>query len=141
MIILLPTVKHTGTYFCLKQLLKGFAPVPLKTARKDIKLLSGDMVIFDHLYPHKMNAWLDMLKKYPAIIPLRNKHSVMESWMSRGEDIEDFHKQWTQLKRMIGKRTYFLSIDAPELRDHQLERIKNELNVDIDPGNWEVVRK
>lgn len=141
MIILLPTVKHTGSHFCLKQLLKGFVPIQLKTAKKDIKLLSGDMVVFDHLYKHKMRLWRDLLKEYPAIVPLRNKKAVMESWMSRGEDLEDFHEQWAMLKSIVCKRVYFINIDDPLMRERQLETINFDLGLNLDPGKWEVIRK
>jgi len=138
MILLLPTVKHTGSHFVLKQLLPDFEQMNLK----DIDNLDPDknIVIFDHLYPSKMDLWEPLMAKYPAIIPLRNKQDIMESWERREEPIDDFFDQWQILGRMRKYKVYFINLDAPKFRRMQLRRINQELDLNLDPGKWEKIR-
>ena len=141
MIVLLPTIKHTGSHFVLKKLLGAFERVPLKHAAFLEEEEQGDIVIFDHLYPHKMPLWEPLLEKYPALVPLRNKQAVIDSWNRRREDLEDFYDQWGLLRGLLKYNVHFLNIDHKELRDHQINSINRDLGINLDPGEWEIVRK
>lgn len=148
MIILLPTIKHTGSHFVLRQLLKDFVRIDLKGAEDFIETFGefGDKnngVIFDHLFPHKRSLWNKFLDKYPIIMPLRNRHEVWKSWCSRSDepDRELFNQMWWIMEDIDKHNPFYINIDNPDIRDSQLSDINLNLKLNLDAGNWPVIRK
>lgn len=145
MIILLPTIKHTGSHFVLKQLLKDFIRIDLKSAENRIEMLGEheNGVVFDHLFPHKMDLWRKFLGKYPAIVPIRNKNEVWKSWLKRAEepDRELFNQMWDIVEDIDQHYVFYINIDNNVIRDKQLDVINKELNINLNAGGWPVVRK
>jgi hypothetical protein len=147
MIILLPTVKHTGSHFVLNQLLKDFIRIDLKNAKKQICEIEKDGcfngVVFDHLFPHKMKLWEKLFEKHRAIIPIRNKHEVWKSWRKRSNepDRDLFDQMWEIVENLDKYDPFYINIDNQEIRDKQLDFINKELKLKLNADGWPVVRK
>lgn len=128
MILLCPTVQHTGSYFLVKHLLAEFSEAPIRGE------LTDGSVIFDHLLDSKMERWRWLLERYPAISPMRDPVQVIYSWQRREKPLSDLESQFANL---MGIETLILPIDSPCRSDH-LQRLNDEFGLRI-KSHWPVI--
>jgi hypothetical protein len=141
MILLTPTVHHSGSYFLVKHLLESFIELPLRTAREEIARLKPGQraVVFDHFWPHKMGLWRDLFGRYPIVIPVRRYDKVKKSWEDRGKCCAELDEQWQIMANVIvDQQPFVINLDST-CRDEQLAQINNKLGLDLDARGWPVI--
>lgn len=119
MIIVVPSIPHTGTNFVWKVVLKDLEP----EIRNPRKFSHGKIWI--HTYPERIPE-LMTLKGLPWIVPMRHPYKVAETWKGRQKslvylaELFDLH-----ILKVMPEKPYYLVVDG-ENRDRQLSEI-NEL--------------
>lgn len=132
MIILVPTIPHTGTKLLTEDILRSFEHNALRNKPKNRQKID------DHIYPEKLTRWKELLAEYPAIIPLRNPVSIAVSWQRRNKDIGEFIVMWYILVEIIDQyNPQYLPIDTKE-RDYYLNRINKKLRLEL-YTDWPVI--
>lgn len=131
MIIVCPTVPHTGTHFMRELLLEA----------------EVDRVVLVHPYPDQVDELRQLfLEGAVCIIPVRDPARVFCSWIKYGKNPDDYagHSldEWMAIQADLAleARAYYLHIDKPGVRDLQLEEINRELGLDL-VTDWEPVRQ
>lgn len=129
MTILIPTVKHTGSYLVLNSFkAAGYEQQPVKTFKP------GKMtVVMDHVLYTKVGRMMDIAEQSDAvIIPVRHPLLVAYSWAKQGEEMSpDFYQTWKSLRD-------FASLDNALLlplgidNDEYVEAIRDKTGVRID---------
>jgi hypothetical protein len=132
-IIVVPSVPHSGTHFLKDHLLHG-----LETWVR-------------HPYPVEQPKIIELLDAgNPAIVPWRDPDAVRASWLRRGKDPNNYAgwslTRWYEEQAKL-LRPYIdigdiaiLNIDNPEVRDDQLERINYQLGLEL-KTDWPVIRR
>jgi hypothetical protein len=132
MIILVPTIPHTGTKLLANEILRDFEHNALINTPKNRQKVD------DHIYPEKMTRWKELLKEYPAIIPLRNPVSIAVSWERRNKDLGELMVMWYILVEQIDQfNPHYLPIDVKG-RDYYLDRINKQLRLEL-YTDWPVI--
>lgn len=132
MILCVPTVKHTGTYFVGKHLL-GWPEHPLKR----LETPPDPSVVMGHLYPSKRRLWEHWLRLYPAIVPIRHPYVVERSWLGRVEDTRDMFAMWRELEWVDRFNPMYLPIDVPD-REKYLQAINQRFGLNL-TTDWPVI--
>lgn len=122
--VLILGVPHTGNHFML-------ALIPEATHR--------------HPGPHGHHGdWPELLEHADAVIcPMRHPLLVAQSWRKRGKSLEDreLESYWRMQVDVVDKhKPYYICLDKPDLRDDQVRLINDVLGLDLDPGDWPVLR-
>ena len=133
--IVIPTVPHTGTIFVTKLFIsKGYEQIALKeTPTQDKTLFVGH--ILNCGLTHRA---LNLMKKYPAIIPLRHPYLVAESWKRRGKSVTDLVTAYKKIPRLFDPlQPYYLPLDVEDREDY-LVNIEKGLNLNLS-HDWPVV--
>lgn len=130
MILLLATVRHTGSKTTRDSILKGFNTGSIKGGHT-----YKDMVIFDHIMPSKMHWWRNLLGTWPLIIPLRHPHDCALSWKKRGEPIKDMIEAWHLL---VDEFDPFEPLYLPMGSDEHLQKINAATGLDLHT-DWPVI--
>ncbi len=123
--VLILGVPHTGNHFMLA-------------------LLPGAKQQHPWPNPTKSGEWLGLLDEAAAVIcPMRHPLLVAKSWKQRGKDITDELEQfWRAQVDVIDRcgKVHYLCLDLPDVRGWQLELINSDLDLELDPGDWPVLR-
>ena len=127
--IVVPTVPHTGTHFM-----------------RDHLLAELDCYV-RHVHPSDEPKLLELLEAgNPCIVPVRDRWSVLESWIRHDKDPRAFCglslPEWFEaLDALIWPYSpLLLAIDNPEIRDEQLAMINNTLGTVL-TTDWPIVRQ
>lgn len=133
MIICVPTVQHTGSFFVTRHLLDGYPEQPIRTDN----YASG--VYFDHVNPEKRVFWQPLLDCANAIIvPLRHPVIVAESWRRKGKPLDDMYAQWDMLIDFVDPyQPAYLPLDV-DIRDAHLGAINERYNLKLQT-RWPVI--
>ncbi len=121
--VLVLAVPHTGAHFML-------ALIPEAT----------------HLHPTptKRDTWQPQFEAQegkPIICPMRHPQLVGKSWRKRGKALADLDAFWSVQARLIDLYSpYYICLDRPELRDGQVKKINRDLDLELNPGDWPVLR-
>lgn len=133
MIVLLPTIQHTGSHFLYEHLLANdFERMSVHDEPRD-----GGMV-FTHISKWKwLKHWQHLMPHYPAIIPFREPWKVCYSWLRRREKLTNLHEDLSYLvDHFDGFNPYYLPIDRPD-RQAYLDRINDGLGLNLQT-DWPV---
>ena len=128
-LVVLPTVPGTGTHLMRDH------------------ILAGQNVYARHPYPEEVEKIIDKLSTPGSIcvVPVRRYEEVAATWSRSGRDMDGFGgwtlQQWYQVLFGIIEPfdPIFISIDEPDMRDIQLERLEDQLGVSL-PHDWPIVR-
>jgi len=132
MIVLIPTIPHTGTKLVANELFKDFEHNAL------INKPQNNQKIDDHIFPEKMTRWKQLLSEYPAVIPLRHPILTAVSWERRKRDIGEMCVMWYILVEQIDRfNPLYLPIDSPG-RDKYLDSINQSLRLQL-TTEWPIV--
>ena len=132
MIIVCPTVPHTGTHF-MHKLLAG---------------VDVERVVIVHPYPDQVAELKALVMSgNPCIIPLRHSDDVRASWKKYGKDVHNFAgmtiEEWYIALYGIADaavKLFYIEIDSPDRRDVQLAEINHKLGLELET-DWEPVRQ
>lgn len=137
--ILLLSIYHTGTQFCVEHL---FGPLP------NNRLSSGSYIRHKHLLDRHVEFIKKELskqnrKKYSAIVvPLRHPARVKRSFEKRGWPIETYYEQWDNLIEVVAPlNPFYLHIDQEDDREFELAELQKLLPDYELPGDWPVVHR
>lgn len=126
MIVACPTVCHTGSFFVVKHLFKGYEQVLFNQEHA-----SEDAIYFDHMFPHKRDDIESVCEKYPVIIPLRHPKVCALSWESRGRELDDMCQMFREMVYIYDKyNPFYIPLDS-ELRESALNSINDQLMVKL----------
>ena len=139
MIILAPTIQHTGSYFLVKHLLADFEQRNLKDGVED------GSVTFDHTLPSKHERWLEIIHglrekriNFHTIVPLREPHKIFISWQRRGRDFQELIDQVEYMVALQDEiRPLFLPIDHKDRQDY-LDVINKATGLNLET-DWHIV--
>jgi len=122
MIIACPTVPHTGSYFVVKHLFKGFEHVLFNQEPKE-----ENVIYFDHMFPHKRESIEGVCEKHPVIIPIRHPKVCALSWERRNRELDDMCQMFREMVNVYDKyNPFYIPLDT-DLRDDALNSINKEL--------------
>ena len=97
--ILVPTVKHTGSHFVSDHLLREYPKAPLKGPFPD-----GEFVVMDHVSSANMPKFRNLIARHnpTIIIPLRHPKLCALSWCERRLELTpSFFKMWENLLKSM----------------------------------------
>lgn len=122
MLIVVPSVHHTGTKTVFLDILKDLQP---EVNQQDYKRNEGKLRIhIDKPFLDDLHFWC---ARCPAIVPLRHPRKVAYGWKARAKPLWDLTEQWNWLKEEIDPYVpYYLPLDSPE-RGHWLQEINRSL--------------
>lgn len=153
MLIIVPTVKHTGSHFIRDDLLRDYEKVPLKGPHSYImeniegvktKRKISEAALMDHLIYSKVQQFQKLITKDGniCITPLRHPKLVAKSWLDKGLELKpDFYQMWTSLidlEQFLVKKDskiYFLPLDVDDREDY-LEALNEGTGLGLHT-NWE----
>lgn len=125
MVILIPTIPHTGTKLLADSLLFEFEHNALINKPKN------GQKIDDHIYPEKITRWKELMQEYPAIVPLRHPIKCAVSWERRNRDLGEMVVMWYILVEQLDQfNPHYLPIDSPK-RNQYLNRINQSLGLKL----------
>ena len=133
MIILVPSVHHTGTKLVHNELLKGW---PQINQQDHTEHSCGRIRIhLDEPFLEDVKYWL---QRVPAIVPLRHPRKVALGWKRRHKLLTRLGEQWKALKEIVDPYgPYYLPIDHED-RDAWLKKIERGLGLKF-VTDWPVV--
>ncbi len=121
--ILILGVPHTGNHFML-------ALIP-EAAQQ-------------HPWPNPTPAgvWREMMAEAEAVVcPMRHPLLVAKSWRKRGKSLEDLTEFWRLQVEVVDRHSpHYICLDKPEIRDGQVELINRTLELELNAGDWPVLR-
>ena len=120
--ILVPTVKHTGSHFVSDHLLAEYDQAPLKGP-----IPKGQVVVMDHVYTHKLPLFRKLINRYDPviIIPIRHPKVCAMSWCERGWELTpDFFLMWENIMTFKGDKVFYLPLDVDD-REEWLKKIND----------------
>ncbi|MCP4262278.1 MAG: hypothetical protein GY774_32970 [Planctomycetes bacterium] len=132
MIVVMPTIQHTGTFFMLREIFQGFTKCSLRAEPKD------PGVIFDHTWPGHTEYFHKWLSKYPSVTPLRSPERIVYSWERRERPLYKLViliNEWIALMERFD--VFILPIDHPN-RDKYLIRLNERLGTGLST-DWSVI--
>lgn len=134
MIIVLPTIMHTGN--TLMQEIIGYEVIGCAQEPR-----SDDTVI----HAHTTNSLYDQLEKcmdkYPSIIPMRHPARVWRSFQQRdsGKTMKTYREQFGCMVELTeGRNVSYIHVDQPELRDTELDQASRRLGINNKTA-WPIV--
>lgn len=127
MIIACPTIQHTGSYFVVRHLFKGYKHLLFnQTASND------DCIYFDHVWPHKRKMIKEVCDNHPVIIPLRHPKVCALSWEHRGRELDDMCAMFREVVNVYDKyKPYYIPIDT-DYRQSSLDSINLKLGLKLE---------
>ena len=135
MIVLAPSVPHTGAGFVSRELLRHFTKIGMAAHYEH-----DHGQISTHLdgYAIDQVANLMVLRNYPTIVPLRHPELVAISWKRRGEEVSDAIPYWQALIEVIDPlEPCYLRLDS-EYRDADLDVINGRWGLNLET-DWPIV--
>ena len=133
--IVIPTVPHTGTIFITKLFIeKDFTQIALLETPYQDKTLFVGHIVKDGL----TNRALELMKEYPAVIPLRHPYLVAESWKRRGKPVTDLVTAYKKLPELFDcLNPYYVPMDTED-RDDYLVQIEKGLGISLS-HDWPII--
>lgn len=139
MIIVSPTVPHSGTHF-VGELVKPAVEAGLVERHA-----------LQHPYIGAEQGLINLIRDgNPMVLPRRRRDQVLESWLRYGKDPENFGQrsleQWFEVVEDIARcarhynRFYPIDIDLPGMRDAQLTAVNRYLGLELET-DWQPVRQ
>ncbi len=121
--ILLIGVPHTGNHFLITLLPGAKHRHPGEPTKANID------------WPELLDAAL------VVICPMRHPLLVARSWRKRGKQLPDLNNFWQRQVNIVDRKDpFYICLDRPDLRDAQVQRIADETGLDLNPGDWPVLR-
>lgn len=133
MIILVPSVHHTGTKTVFNDMLKGWTVINQQDPNPpdDGKI----RIHIDKAFLEDLDYWL---KRAKTIVPLRHPRSVAIGWKRRWKPLTLLDWQWNWLKENVDPyNPYYLPVDQED-RDSWLLKINKGLGTDF-KTDWPVI--
>ena len=134
MIIVLPTIMHTGTFLLIDDVFKWFKHIGCAQEPE------GDCVIHCHTTNSFFYEVASCMDKHPVVSPIRHPARVLESFKRRNHlNYRVFREQFGCMADLVeGRDVFYIHIDEPDLRDAELARINNELGLKL-KTDWPLV--
>ena len=128
--IIVPTIRNTGTHFLLNLL--GIKPKGMLWTEQE------NGIAYGHIYPDRKDIYLPLIRDNQTIIPLRHPLVVAKSWQDRGGNLLELVESWELLVNEIDPlHPTYLPIDSPH-RDSYLNIIRIKTRKML-PTEWEPV--
>jgi hypothetical protein len=134
-IIVCPTVPHTGTHF-IRDLLQHAPRAP-----------GIERILVAHPYPGNRDGLRKLVTDgNPVVLPRRDPDAVRGSWIKYGKDLADYAgasiDEWFRIQTEViaGGAAFFLDLDQPGRRTWQLNIINMALGLDL-VTDWQPVRQ
>lgn len=126
--LLLPTLRHSGTNFCIQLFGRKWWRIHVWTGEEGLIQTHFDYPVFER-----------MLKlDYPVVIPLRHPDAMAKSHLARYGHLDFLKKGLDVMRRYIeGRSPCFLPIDSTS-RDAWLQDLNSKLELRLST-NWPVV--
>lgn len=135
LIVRLLSVPHCGTRFAMDVLQRGAL---IEGWYKQLQ--EGDYV-FAH-FNNKHHPVIYGFDGMPTVIPLREYDEVVKSWERRNKDIKYLESLWAEMTAFVENynfpELYYLRIDDPEHREHDLDLISKLLDKDLSQVDFSV---
>lgn len=129
--ILVPTIRHTGSHFIL-DLLGSDVGCAKNPGQQDG---TPGEIIWDHVDAN-LKFFADLGSRHPMVIPLRHPKVAAASWRGRGKDQKVMISHFRMvLDHLDPLDPLYLPIDSED-RTHFLNEIRNELDMPL-KTNWE----
>lgn len=138
--ILAPTIMHSGSHALWYGILKDWMHRDVHPYKEYNPELETNACLIGHLTDKQMLRWKSWFGKEVCITMLRHPSRVLASHYIRGECDDRWLMWYNQcwLNHMWLEDHYkphTIHIDVPELRDHQLALINDELDLSLE-FNW-----
>lgn len=133
MIIVVPSVHHTGTKLVFNDILRDLVAFNQqdKTPRDSGKL----RIHIDAPFLEDLHYWC---AKCSIIVPIKHPRDVAIGWKVRFKKLGELAQQWTWLKEEIAPYDpLYLPIDLPD-RDEWLDKVNLKLNLKLNT-DWPVI--
>jgi len=120
-VIIVPTIRNTGSHFVLKLLGKQPPFGPEVLTWRTLDRMQPDSIIFDHVAVEKKHLYLPLIRDNLTIIPLRHPYLTQKSWADRSH--HDMSFMWDIMATDIAPlNPFFLPLDVPDRQDY-LDRL------------------
>lgn len=130
--IIIPTVQHTGTHRIAKLFPMGWTWAALNEE------VTGNILKVGHINENSIENIKNLVKYYPAIIPLRHPYRVEESWKRRGKCPGEMERHYRLLiNELAPLNPSFIAIDTDQ-RQAQLDQVNEKLGLNLET-NWDVL--
>lgn len=93
-----------------------------------------------HLQPERRNEWELMLQQFrPLFVCIRHPYTTALSWARKGRPISELPERWTLLTELVDRaEPYYIVIDI-DRKQEILDGVQQELDIPLDPDNWQPV--
>ena len=117
--IIVPTIRNTGSHFVLRLLGKQHPWRPDILTWRGLDRMEPDSVIFDHVFPHQKKLYIPLIRDNLTIIPLRHPYLTQKSWADRNHEKSDLVGMWrTMVFDIAPLNPFFLPLDVPDRQDY-----------------------
>ena len=131
--IIVPTIRNTGSHFVLRMLGKQHPIRPDILTWRCLDRIEDDSVVFDHVFPHQRHLFLPLIRDHLTIVPLRHPYLTQKSWADRNHHKSDLIGMWEVMAEEIAPlNPYFLPLDVENRQDYLDELNDLGLNLKTD---------
>ena len=117
--IIVPTIRNTGSHFVLRLLGKQHPAKADILTWRGLDRMEPDSVIFDHVFPHQKHLFLPLIENNITIIPLRHPYLTQKSWSDRNHEKSDLVGMWETMANDIAPlNPFFLPLDVDDRQDY-----------------------
>lgn len=117
--IIVPTIRNTGSHFVLRMLGKKHPWRPDILTWRGSERATEDSVVFDHVFPHQKHLFLPLIEKHTTIVPLRHPYLTQKSWDDRNHEKSDLIGMWEVMANEIAPlEPFFLPLDVEDRQDY-----------------------
>lgn len=145
MIILCPTMMHSGSHALWYGVMKSCHPIELEAVKQG-KIPTYDKdhgIILNHVLDSHMAQWESLIKEgHPIVTTMRHPTRILSSHMKRNEIDTRWMLWYAQQQANHAKlyrynKPYLIHVDQPELRDKQIQSINKDLGLNLE-HTWEI---
>jgi hypothetical protein len=117
--VIVPTIRNTGSHFVLRLLGKQHPWRPDILTWRGADRANEDSVVFDHVFPHQKGLFLPLIRDNLTIVPLRHPFLTAKSWKDRNHDKSDLVGMWeTMVFDIDPLKPFYLPLDVPDRQDY-----------------------
>lgn len=117
--IIVPTIRNTGSHFVLRLLGKQHPYRPDILTWRCLDRMEPDSVVFDHVFPHQKHLFLPLIENNITIVPLRHPYLTAKSWADRNHEKSDLVGMWECMVNDIAPlEPFFLPLDVDDRQDY-----------------------